>query len=908
MTNEVVIRVTVNDDTKTTRDAIRAGFATTGTEAGRDFGEKARESIGRQAPARMPVEAKDPIDEAWRAQVQASMRGIARDAIKIPMSPDTAKYREELQLAVGELSSAVKQKIPVDTDGADQFKLHVEELAREVSAEVKAKIPVEADKQSASAAADSISAAAGARLRESGGQMSSALWASLVPAAPLVGAAAGAGIAGGLAVGLEGAVAVVAARNTQVKASFTALTADVKSKASEWGDAVSVPVRTALADVQARFDELSPQIRTVLVNASGSFQILTGAATDFASRAMPGVVTASQNLTPVLQGIRTMAGGLGQELGKDFAQISQHSEEVGTTFVSVGRIVDSLLGGITNLATEGLDVYAQHSVEVEHAVDAVTSSISSLATGALPVLGNAFGGEIRLATTFLNALQPIAPALGVFGGAALSAYTNTKLLGTLSGPIDSMATKLKGAGAEGTTFGTMTTKAGTALEKVGGALPAVGIGLSVVGSLMELAAQHGEDLAKAGDDVGEALAKGGSGAAAARQQLAQWQQDAANAKRTLDQLTAANVNAQTYVNSYGQEVGNAASRERDLTNARDDANTKITEALTKYNQYTATLGVAAITADQLAGKTAIYANSAQSASSNTSQLKAAMDTLKSAASTADQRIQALQTTLAILGDNGLQKAQDYAAQFGSALDSFSGQISTAKGAVFNLNHELNTNSERGRDVLQILEQSQQSWAGQAQAMANAGQSTDQINAALQGNQDQLRGVLAAAGLTKDQIQGLIDKYGLVPKNITTNVDANTAGAQGVIDSFIRMNNGRTIDIYTSVLGSGGIASAGRLAAGGVMGAASGRILGGDGLTLVGEDGPELIRGAVGSTVIPYSGVGKTLEHAMSGAMGQAGPAQIEVRFTGNTDQAFASAFMRLLRTGQIQILQQYINK
>lgn len=46
------------------------------------------------------------------------------------------------------------------------------------------------------------------------------------------------------------------------------------------------------------------------------------------------------------------------------------------------------------------------------------------------------------------------------------------------------------------------------------------------------------------------------------------------------------------------------------------------------------------------------------------------------------------------------------------------------------------------------------------------------------------------------------------------IDANASSAQGVVDNFISMNNGRVITIYTSVLGSGGIASAGRLASGG----------------------------------------------------------------------------------------------
>ena len=49
---------------------------------------------------------------------------------------------------------------------------------------------------------------------------------------------------------------------------------------------------------------------------------------------------------------------------------------------------------------------------------------------------------------------------------------------------------------------------------------------------------------------------------------------------------------------------------------------------------------------------------------------------------------------------------------------------------------------------------------------------------------------------------------------TIQISASTGGAQGVIDGFIRRNDGRQIRIYTSVLGSGGIASAARLAAGG----------------------------------------------------------------------------------------------
>jgi hypothetical protein len=51
---------------------------------------------------------------------------------------------------------------------------------------------------------------------------------------------------------------------------------------------------------------------------------------------------------------------------------------------------------------------------------------------------------------------------------------------------------------------------------------------------------------------------------------------------------------------------------------------------------------------------------------------------------------------------------------------------------------------------------------------------------------------------------------------TVQVGANTSAAQGAVNSFITMNNGRKINIIVTTTGSGGVASAGRLAKGGVI--------------------------------------------------------------------------------------------
>ena len=693
--------------------------------------------------------------------------------------------------------------------------------------------------------------------------------------------------------------------NSTVKESLNTLAGDVKAKASIWSDDLAVPVSNSVKMVQAEFDKLSPSIKQALDNVAPQFTTLTGALTGFADKAMPGVVAASSRLGPVFDGIRGAATTLGAAVGNSFDQISQHSSSLGTSIDSMGRIIATVLNTATPLVTKLSDEFAQHSGEIESAVSALGSTITGLASGAIPALGTALGGDLRILTGFLSALGPADQVLGTLGGTALSAYTNVKLLSNLAGPLDSLAGKLKSAGTEGTTFGTVTTKAGTALEKVGGSLPAIGIALTGISMVMELAAQHGEDLAQAGDNVAKGLQAGGSSAAMARQQLAQWRQDAADAQHTIDQLGQSTGNATAAAGRFGQASSSVAATQVSANESMSDAKTKIQDALDKYNQYTATLGVAAVSVEQLTGKTRVYSSDAQSASSNTSQLKAAMDAMQSMASTAEQKISALQTALAIMGDSGMQKAQDYAAQFGAALDGFSSQVDNAKGSVFGLNGELNTNSERGRDVLQVLEQSQQSWAGQAQSMADAGATTAQVNATLQENQNQLYGVLSAAGLTKDQIQSLLNKYGLIPSNISTRINADTGPAQFSVDQFIRMNNGRQIDIFVNAQGEmGGIASAGRLAHGGVIGAAaSGKTLGG-GLTIVGEQGPELIRAAAGSTVIPRSGVDRELQSAMGGAQT---PPQLTVTFGGNTDGAFATAFMKLVRTGVIQIQSQYVN-
>jgi hypothetical protein len=256
---------------------------------------------------------------------------------------------------------------------------------------------------------------------------------------------------------------------------------------------------------------------------------------------------------------------------------------------------------------------------------------------------------------------------------------------------------------------------------------------------------------------------------------------------------------------------------------------------------------------------------------------------------------------------------------GAMVDKVLGATLSMDHAVLSFNESLTAlddNFKRGHITLDITKAKGQQFreAVLASVQANLqeydtliklGMGADQAAAAYDANTGALERQLQKLGLTKGQIDDLIGKYRGVPANVDT--DIATKGLTKAIEdltSLIRLINGipdHTVHIdtiYTSYnrpgtrAGSQGSA----FAHGGIVGAAGGGARGG--LTLVGEQGPELVRLPFGSTVHsnPDS---EQMATAMAGAPTR--PAAVTVNFTGQTDSTFATAFMKLVRTGQIQL-------
>lgn len=122
--NEINIAVTAtNVDAKTVFDQTAA--------AGVELGKK---------PVTIPVVASDPITDAWRAKVNAEIKGAAKEALVIPVEADTAEFRAQVEADLAGLKSIAREQIPLEAVDADQFRASVLAAVQETRAEVQAAI------------------------------------------------------------------------------------------------------------------------------------------------------------------------------------------------------------------------------------------------------------------------------------------------------------------------------------------------------------------------------------------------------------------------------------------------------------------------------------------------------------------------------------------------------------------------------------------------------------------------------------------------------------------------------------------------------------------------------------------------------------------------------------------------
>jgi hypothetical protein len=907
--NDVRIRVTSSNNTKGTRDQVRRDFTSMGQQAGNDFSKSLEKSLKDRAG-----QVGDKAGQEFNKGLTRSSKGGARDVGKDFASSLSDGVKGDVKatgLKLGEeFASAFDQGAKKAGKGfAERVYLNARSGLRPAGAELGREFGDAFDgktenvgKKTGKNVGRNIVGAAQKETSAKGPLIALGIEAALSPAGGLLGAA----VAGTFGLALAGMGIAAAAQTKSVIREFQVLTQTTGDDWRQWGNDLQAPVTHAIDSIRSRFIRLAPDIEGDMKAIGPGIQILAGGLGDLAQNAIPGVNAAAHSMGPVWMGVKTLFGGVGSSLGTLAQTSADHSAAIGADF---GHITGTLQGVVSlagHLIGELADDFAQHGGELTGAVNAIDGSVTSLGHGAFPVLGNAIGSDLTVIKTFFDVVGMGGAPLGALAGGILSAATNAKLLGLAQGPVKGLADKLKEAGTEGSTFGTMTSKAGTVLDKFGKALPLVGVGLTAVSLLLESFTQHERDAVSAGEEVAKGLEMGGGAAVNARAQIATWQKQVVDGQAALRDLSKSQGDYNSVLEAGSTGLSANGLGQANVSQQVSDANLSIKTALDSYNKYAAAVGLSGMTLDQFTGTVKTYDSSAQNATSNTAQMAADMLILKDNTSGADQKVKALQDTLALMADQGLQKADDAMDQFGSVLGGFNDGLAKMKGDVFDSAGQLNSLSDAGRTVRSTIEDARGSMVAYAQAAADAGVPQDQINAKLGDMAQHLVDTIAPAVGSKAAASDLLGVYHAFPNDIITHLHADTSGAQGAVDTFIRMNNGRQIGITVYANGAmGGQASAGRGESGKVVGsAANGHTLGGTS-TWMGERGaevasymgrssvvaaPSLVQAPVGTHVSSAADSVRKLDDATGGSA----PAEVRLFIDAAGDPA-SQAMLYLLR-------------
>jgi hypothetical protein len=112
-------------------------------------------------------------------------------------------------------------------------------------------------------------------------------------------------------------------------------------------------------------------------------------------------------------------------------------------------------------------------------------------------------------------------------------------------------------------------------------------------------------------------------------------------------------------------------------------------------------------------------------------------------------------------------------------------VDSAVQALKDNGHTLDMNSDKGRKNISAILDAVSAAQDHAKAVATQTHSVEAGNKAFADDVAALQGVLAKAGLTKDQIQELTNKYMQVPKDISTTVTADTSQAENALGRLYR---------------------------------------------------------------------------------------------------------------------------
>ncbi|GAB3166890.1 hypothetical protein GCM10027059_26510 [Myceligenerans halotolerans] len=234
------------------------------------------------------------------------------------------------------------------------------------------------------------------------------------------------------------------------------------------------------------------------------------------------------------------------------------------------------------------------------------------------------------------------------------------------------------------------------------------------------------------------------------------------------------------------------------------------------------------------------------------------------------------------------RLSDTSKRLAGAIGEVGYEADGSKSSLDILDGQIDTTTRSGRRLDDQIRGVSDSLHDQVRAAADAGESQaslrDRASQARKAFLDQAE----ALGVTRRDAKRLADQYGLIPKEIVTEIVADTSRARSAVQSFITDASGRTVGIrvdrHLEARAHGGPVWPGED-------------------FLVGEEGPELVRFSQVGTVVPAAQTAQALSSAPAYQSSGSSMGDIHITHYGGTDAAIERGLTRayqkreLLRAG-----------
>jgi hypothetical protein len=480
---EIKLRDNTSGDEKRIRARLEGESAITWDTALND--PKNTEIVKKKVSSGKPVQISADLDDKL-AQAKADEFVAKRRSAVIDLDANIAKLRTKLE----ELNKKRGTSVEVDAD----IRKAEAELAALVTRRRTVQLEVHAKTRPAEDEVSRMAARANA-------QFDALKFTGLSVGLPAAAAIGAVGVVGALAIagGAFAALGIYAAANTKdVAEAVGSLSDRVQTDVRAMAEPVQGELVAALGDAGHAWDRLEPQVAAAVGAAAPLIRTMTGAATDFAEGAMPGMLASVRRAGPVFEGFRSFADSAGKGLGSFFDNASQGSEGAQQGFTILGGTVQLLEGRLgtlfANLANGSAGPLSSLHVIVDQATGALTAMTASGSgvIGFLQGASSSASGMVSVISLLAQGLSLLPPSLTQLGGSitATAMLANKFGLDATAG-FDGFGKSVKEA--EGTTNKFKAVGSGLMsgfLNPATLAVGALGIGLSILGDEQEKAARY----------------------------------------------------------------------------------------------------------------------------------------------------------------------------------------------------------------------------------------------------------------------------------------------------------------------------------------------------------------------------------------------------------------------------------